>query len=126
MGHEMWGAFTVRDHCLKRAFVGEVLLYDQLVIPVPPDDEPDERQRWSREGWDHDRLDRMLAILGDLAQPVRWDTNHRQQWADLKDAMDGMVRDSSFRATPGVLLQGLPKYVTGVDAVANYHSLALS
>ncbi len=39
---EIWGTFSVQDHCQKRAFVSAVLLYDKLVVPVPPRDEPEQ------------------------------------------------------------------------------------
>lgn len=48
MPRELWGTFSVADHLRERAFVAEILLYDRLVIPVPPDDE--ERGRWEDLG----------------------------------------------------------------------------
>lgn len=38
MARERWGAFSVIDHKNTAAYVPEVLLYDKLVIPVPPKD----------------------------------------------------------------------------------------
>ena len=39
MARQVWGTFSVKDHCEPRAFVKVVMNYDRLVIPVPPDDE---------------------------------------------------------------------------------------
>lgn len=35
MGGQIWGTFSVKDHCRPNAFVREVLLFDRLVLPVP-------------------------------------------------------------------------------------------
>ena len=48
MPDELWGTFSVRDHLRRRAFIADVLLYDRLVIPYPPDDE--QRREWRSEG----------------------------------------------------------------------------
>jgi hypothetical protein len=72
MSKQLWGAFSVTDHCEPRAFVAEVMLYDRLVIPVPPDEA--ERERWHENGRDPDLLERLLAILGGRAQPIKWAT----------------------------------------------------
>ena len=39
MSRETWATFSVKDHCSEYAFVREVMLYDRLVIPIPPDAE---------------------------------------------------------------------------------------
>jgi hypothetical protein len=49
MSKQVWGTYSVKDHCDPNAFVAEVMLYDRLVIPVPPDDK--ERARWRKAGW---------------------------------------------------------------------------
>jgi hypothetical protein len=77
MGGEIWGTFSVKDHCRPNAFVREVLLFDRLVLPVPIDDQ--ERVRWRRpnakdpqETWNPERLDALRQILGSqdiAAQP---------------------------------------------------------
>ena len=46
------GEYTVRDHVPTGGFVADVLLFDRLVVPVPPEDEPGEWQRWIRHGWE--------------------------------------------------------------------------
>jgi hypothetical protein len=34
--HELWGTCSVKDHQRPGAFVAKVLLYDEILIPVPP------------------------------------------------------------------------------------------
>ena len=48
---EVWDV-SVRDHLQPWAFAAEVLIYDRLVIPVPPDGDSDEWKRWVGERWD--------------------------------------------------------------------------
>lgn len=126
MAKEVWGTFSVKDHLEPRAFVAEVLLYDRLVIPVPPYSESEQRGQWAGQGWRPDRLDKLLTILGDRARPVQWDAAWRQIWRDRHEgtrAVADRTGETAFQMTRDVLLQGLPSYVTGVQAVANYASL---
>ena len=69
MAAEVWGTFSVRDHCRPNAFAREVLLFDRLVLPVPANEA--ERARWRKpndakpkETWNPDRLDQLRHILG--------------------------------------------------------------
>ena len=68
---QQWGTFSVKDHLKPRAFVADVLLFDQLVIPRPAtakelysegQGEPseDQRDRWLRKGWNPDRQRELL------------------------------------------------------------------
>ena len=34
--YELWGTFSVMDHLREGAFLAEVIMYDRLLIPVPP------------------------------------------------------------------------------------------
>ncbi len=145
MSREVWGTFSVKDHCKQRAFVAEVLLYDRLVIPYPPNDE---RERWADNGWDPQKLDSILKILDDrwdrdnlwavldppgLVRPVLWDAHRQGQWATRQaaatQATEEMAAGFEFRRqngyfdTAAVLAAGLPRYVTGMIAVADYSSL---
>jgi hypothetical protein len=54
---ELWGTFSVRDHLVSRAFVADVLLYDQLVIPTMPenDDEREHGLLWGAQDERHGR-----------------------------------------------------------------------
>jgi hypothetical protein len=37
--YQLWGTFSVMDHAREGTFLAEVVMYDRLVIPVPPDPE---------------------------------------------------------------------------------------
>jgi hypothetical protein len=65
MPFQIIGCFSVTDHLARNAFVADVLLYDQLVIPVP---DAKERERWEDLGRQPDVLDAKLEIL---EQPSR-------------------------------------------------------
>lgn len=124
MGRQVWGTYSVKDHCDPNAFIADVLLYDRLVIPVPPDDE--ERKRWEDAGWQPDRLDNLLRILGQRAYPIAWDDNRRERWKNRYEAGSDVAQDTgewAFSATRTELTQGLPRNVTGIQAVANYTAL---
>jgi len=125
MSKQVWGTFSVKDHCDPNAFVAEVMLYDRLVVPVPPDDK--QRERWRKAGWQPERLDNLLAILGDRAYTVNWDDERQQRWkaryergADVAQALS----DWAFAATRTELTQGLPRHVTGIQVVTNYTGIA--
>jgi hypothetical protein len=79
---ERWGTFAVNDHLRKKAFVADVLLYDKLVIPYPPPDDPKEQERWNTEQWSPAWLESLLEILGDRVEPVRWDEFRRNEFSD--------------------------------------------
>jgi hypothetical protein len=36
MARQIWGCYAVADHKKPKAFVADVLLYERLVVPVPP------------------------------------------------------------------------------------------
>lgn len=125
MSKQVWGTFSVKDHCDPNAFVAEVMLYDRLVIPVPPDDK--ERARWRKAGWQPEHLDKLLEILGDRAYVVNWDDERQRRWkaryeagADIAQA----VPDWAFAATRTELTQGLPRHVTGIQVITNYTAMA--
>jgi hypothetical protein len=77
---ELWGTFAVDDHLRRRAFVAEVILFDRLVLPQPPENESDEYTRWKELGWRSDRLNAAVNTLEDLAVPVPWDSQLRSNW----------------------------------------------
>jgi hypothetical protein len=123
MGREVWGTFSVKDHCEPNAFVAEVMLYDRLVIPRPPDEA--ETARWQAEGWQPDRLDELLAILGDRAYVVDWDAERQRSWSNRFRAGTDIAQatgDWAFAATRTELTSRLPRNVTGVQAVTHYMS----
>jgi len=125
MSKQVWGTFSVKDHCEPNAFVAEVMLYDRLVIPVPPDDK--ERARWRESGWQPERLDKLLEILGDRAYVVNWDDERQKRWKARYDAgadIAQAVPDWAFAATRTELTQGLPRHVTGIQVITNYTAMA--
>jgi hypothetical protein len=62
MSTEYWATYSVKDHTAKKAFVADLMLYDRIVVPFPPDDK--EAVRWERKGWEPKRLERLLKIIG--------------------------------------------------------------
>jgi len=91
---EIWGSLSVADHVRRRAFVAEVLLFDHLVIPVPPAGDDAERARWSGRGWNPTRQRRLLDILGDggrkddLAVTVPWTKAKRERFKAFSKGLD--------------------------------------
>jgi hypothetical protein len=115
---EYWATYSVKDHLAERAFVADVMLYDRIVVPHPPDEA--ERARWAKNGWDPDRLDRLLEILGpDRSRAIPWEGYYKEAWQDRMQAADHLNRDA-FQATRDVLTSDLPPYVTGVRADLAY------
>jgi hypothetical protein len=102
MAAELWGTFSVTDHLRDRPFVADVLLYDQLIVPVPDGD--NERQRWRDIGRDPDLQDELLSIVGeDLILPVRWTLARHKEWAERVGEPAGtdseaLVRDEVAQA----------------------------
>jgi hypothetical protein len=127
VGREVWGTFSVEDHMHERAFVNEVLLYDRLVLPVPPKAEPAERTRWTQNDWDPDRQDRLRAILrsADLVREVDWDARRRAEWKSRRDAASAAATEIGWAmsGTRTELMNGLPRHVTAVESVTAYGSV---
>lgn len=133
---QRWGTFSVVDHLLARPFVADVLLYDQLVIPVPADG--NDRERWEKIGRNPSRLDACLKILGPLAQHATWGAPQHEMFKTRFAATQAVAFDTSTLA--GIQTQGgdplyvtrmllakeflpkLPSDVTSVLAVAAYPS----
>ena len=135
MTHERWGTFAVNDHLREQPFAIDVLLYDRLVIPYPPENE---RLRWVADGWKPDRLEACLEILGDLSIAVPWDKQKRDAFKtrymaaqqtdfDARNMAAFQLRNQDpFYVTRTLLsadmLPRLPKGVSKVWAVAAYPS----
>lgn len=83
---ERWATFAVNDHLRDKPFVAEVLLYDKLVIPYPPPDDPKELERWQAEEWSPAWLDSLREILGDRVEPVPWNDYRRKEFSSQWDA----------------------------------------
>lgn len=138
MAPQVWGTFSVRDHCRPEAFLREVLLFDRLAIPYP--DSPHERDRWRQpnpkrdptETWDPERLDRLLAVVGTdaapgyndarLAWPIQW---NQGMWDDLRarPELAAALTGDAFMDTR-IVVPASAQMPKGVDAVAAYRSEA--
>lgn len=127
--HELWGTFSVEDHCRRGAFVAEVLLYDKLLIPVLPTVEDGlepyqaalEAQRWAK--WDPQRQKEILAILGKRAEQIAWTAERHDEWqSEMRKSFADARRDGYFM-TGQVLQRFAPAMARSVVAVSRYHSL---
>jgi hypothetical protein len=98
---ELWGTFSVRDHVRSRAFVAEVLLYDRLVIPVPPENDDAEYERWRQQRWKPERQRRLINILGErnLVVQIPWDQGHQGQWEKLYRSQNSRKRGQARMAS---------------------------
>jgi hypothetical protein len=85
VAQQLWGTHSVADHCVARAFVADVILYDRVVIPVPPSDDPDEEARWYAN-WKPERQRALLAVLGDFAHTIEWSSELRDEWSTLRSS----------------------------------------
>ena len=137
--YELWGTFSVMDHVREGAFLAEVVMYDRLVIPVPPDPEraktPEDRNfaekqgpQWERNGWDPKRQQTLLSILKDIAVPIEWDRKRHERWAaeyekSKRDAAQQFAEILAGWKTGEDLLDVLPAMAGGVVAVSPYDSL---
>jgi hypothetical protein len=120
---QLWGTFAVDDHLRERAFVAETVLFDHLVLPVPPADEEKQYDNWRDKGWQPDRAREMLKVLGDLAIPVAWGKKLRKQFRDFyapdvdQDGAGGRAKigQMAVEEYKNIKLASddtLPKYVT--------------
>lgn len=137
MTRERWGTFSVADHKRRRAFVADVLLYDRLIVPYPPSS--DERKDWTGEGWNPDRLDSLLDVLGDdHVIRVPWTEEKHDRFESLFDLAQDARFDSDMLASArereqdpmhitrmlltNDFMPDLPKGVTKVWAMPAYPS----
>src|SRR4051812_36518426 len=97
MALEVWGTYSVRDHLDPRAFIADVLLYDRLVIPVPPEEEVD---NWQEDGWDPASQKAILSILGDdLARSGPWGQSQRAVYQGRVEAERARGGEAAARAS---------------------------
>ncbi|RDV10477.1 hypothetical protein DXK94_08060 [Arthrobacter sp. RT-1] len=134
MGREVWGVYSVRDHLPTQAWAADVLIYDRLVVPVPSPRGDEEWRRWQDRGWEPERQQRFLSILGEKAYPLEWSDYRQNLWRDLREndlakvtaqiEREGHHRriTDAYMQTAMVLTAGLPAKVTAVNAVATYRS----
>jgi hypothetical protein len=141
--HELWGTFSVMDHRRKGAFLAEIVLYDQLVIPIPPNPERAESdedrsfaskqwERWQKNDWQPERLEQLVEIMRPVIEPIEWDRHHHQDWVEqfaeytdktASDTADLVARMMAGWVTGQVLLSDLPAKAAGAVAVAPFSSL---
>lgn len=136
-GPQVWAGFSVRDHRVARAYVAELLLFDRLVIPVPPPSKPDDPESpwdpmaveyWTRSNWNPEKLQRLVRRLCrpgyDRVTVVGWDELMRKRWKQNMQDIEDVLRQTSaaYDLTGDVLMQSL----TGVEfrAVSGYPSAA--
>lgn len=132
MSRERWGTFSVRDHTFPNPFAADVLMYDRLVIPYPPEDK---RGLWISENWDPDKLDSFLNVLRwDASDPKRhaikvsWDDTAQFFYRQNRAAISGAVnQDANFAMTARTLaidlLPPAPEGIIPVAVVANYPTI---
>jgi hypothetical protein len=81
MDWELWGTFSVGDHLRRRPFLADVLLYDRLIVPTPPDGDKDEQERWRVMGWKPRRQQRILDLIdSEHIIKVPWTESYRLNW----------------------------------------------
>ena len=88
MSRQLWGTYSVNDHCIPSAFVADLVLYDRLVVPVPPSGDHAEFKRWQDNGWRPERLQRLLEVegVGSFVRQVPWDAERRADWKQMQPA----------------------------------------
>src|SRR5215469_12776658 len=130
--HELWGTFSVKDHCLPGAFVAEVLLYDKLIIPVLPtkkdglsaESAEAEWDRWSRAGWDPARQAELTKVLGESAVLIPWTTDLQRAWKARMESESAWGRRNGYFESGSLLQQFAPAMARPVVAVSQYRSVA--
>jgi hypothetical protein len=136
MSPQFWGCYAVSDHLQPNACVADVLLFDRLVIPVPPEDDPEALRPWE-EDWRQDEQRELLGILGGIAYPVPWTSQFRAQFQDqwsagLATGLDAAAEEESrsfggvsaraAAATRSIIGETLAQMVIGQPDV---HALAV-
>src|SRR5688572_33255574 len=115
MTSERWGTLSVKDHKNTQGLVADLLLYDRLVFPTPPDEA--QRERWRAEGWEPELLSSRLRMLGPQAIQAPWNESRRQRLREMFEEQRQIGRDA-FQTTRAVLAMDqtirLPPGVTHV------------
>jgi hypothetical protein len=143
--YELWGTFSVRDHCRRGAFIAEVLLYDQLLLPVVPAADDFEREaeikgekidavklaqqeweRWTKAGWNPARQTLLTIILKnkDRVSLIPWTLDRQSEWKASMDKEFSDARRNGYFTTGSVLEQFAPRMAKTIVAVSQYRSLA--
>jgi hypothetical protein len=102
-GPEIWACFSVFDHVKSGAFLSEAVMYDRLVVPVPPRDDPNEWQRWIDETWDPARQKQLLEVLDPIVEQVEWTAERRYAWEQSYQARRSSAGEYVKRSLAGEL-----------------------
>lgn len=134
MGREVWGTYSVKDHMTDGAFLGDLLFYDRLVLPVP---EEGAEAEWAKKGWAPDKQTKLRRELEafDRVKAVPWQIGtwerERAAFAEAVTAQPGLdaevareVARDAFLFTRTRLVESLPHRVRGVTSVPTYTSAA--
>ena len=136
--HQIWGTFSVKDHVRPGAFIAEVLMYDRLVLPVPPNRKSGdaeqrkkadkEWERWEKNDWQPERQTKLAKILGKQAYIVEWTGRWEEMWGKeferRRGELSGQVaRELAYQVTGELLLKVRPRMADAVVAVTPYDSL---
>jgi hypothetical protein len=117
MSNERWGAFSVIDHIDAAALAADVLLYDRLLLPVPPN--KTEADRWQKHAWQPELQKQRLDLLGDLAEPIQWnDDRQRMYEQEMNRLREAGLKVNGYQLT-GMMIAQEPR---DVDVVGAYHS----
>jgi hypothetical protein len=140
--YQLWGTFSVWDHVRPGAFLAEVVMYDTLVVPVPPNPETaepgedrafaeDQWERWEKAGWQPERLLKLLEIIRPGAEPIEWDRKRHERWkAEYDKYHAGRAQAANLVGTilagwltGQELLSVVPAKAAGAVAVLPFDSL---
>jgi len=88
MAEQLWGTYSVADHCEPYAFIADLILYDRLLVPVPPSDDSHEWDRWATNEWRPERQKLLLKELGDYVKPIGWTKELRARWEAMEDVAE--------------------------------------
>lgn len=78
MASQLWGTVSVVDHKRPFAFVAELVLFNALVVPVPPDGDAPE---WASGEWDGAKQSELLrAVPDERLRRVPWSARLRGEW----------------------------------------------
>lgn len=136
MVRERWGTYSVKDHKNTQSLIADVLLYDRIVLPRPPNDE--ETERWEKLGWDPYLLEKRLEQLGPLSVKVPWSKDRQKIYKKKMDEIkvinfdaENMVKEvkdtgkvalDMTRSILEMTKYKLPKSISSIDVVSAYPS----
>lgn len=96
MAMARYATFSVADHLDVRTLVPDVLLFDKLAFPFPPD--ADSWAHWRKKQWQPERLESCLVTLDDLAIAYDWGiAQHREFRNKLSQSADVQNQSVSVR-----------------------------